>query len=130
VKLLNKLVYWLMIRTSFLFRVKFMKANIAIQVKQSVFPAGTVGGQWLWQLTPTDGVAGPAISAAESVEWLSDEPFTSVTVEPETTYKVSGVRVDPNKEALGQVVSTSFTTETNPVEVLIDTANSISVELV
>ena len=103
------------------------QANFSIATKEAVFDAGTVGGQWAWALEETESLPGPA--AAEAVTWLTDESFTSAEVQPGTTYKVSGSRVDVNKNQLGEAVSALFTTEEVPEQVIIDVASTISVEL-
>ena len=107
-----------------------MKANFLVQVQEAIFPAGTIGGSWLWQLVLTDGLAGPVVATTDVIEWLSPGTSTSQNVEPETTYKISVVRVDPNKDPLGPVQSASFTTEAAPVDVVIDVASSIIVDVV
>lgn len=105
-----------------------MNANFSIASKEAIFPAGTIGGDWAWTLSVTEAL-GRASTAAEPITWTTVDPFTSAEVQPETTYKISGVRIDPDKNTLGEVVSASFTTEALPVDVIIDVADTISVVL-
>lgn len=104
-----------------------MQANFLIATQEAVFEAGTVGGDWAWSLSETDTL--PGRTTKEAVVWTTVEPFTSREVEPGTTYRVTGVRIDPEKAQLGPSVSSVFTTEEVPPEVVINVAASMNVEL-
>ena len=100
-----------------------MQANITIATKQTVFPSGTIGGEWLWKLAEVkpEGV---------NSEWTTIAPKTSVEVDDNFTYEICGQRVDPQGELLGSSVCTIFRTGDEPGDVVIDTAESITVEVV
>lgn len=66
----------------------------------------------------------------EPVVWQSQDSFSSIDVEPETTYQVSAVRLDVDGKPLGGIVRAIFTTEEEPEDVVIQVAGSISVEVV
>lgn len=104
-----------------------MKAALAIAVAQAVFGAGTTGGDWLWSVETTDGLDGP--STQNPITWNTAEPYTSISVEPETTYLVKAQRLSVEKEPLGPMTQVKFTTEAEPVKVVIDVAGPISVEV-
>jgi len=104
-------------------------ANLTIKTKQMPFPSTVVPGVWGWSIIETEGVAGPAAEAAEEVTWSTVDPFTSVVVDTGRTYKVSGARFNKAGQMLGVSVSASFTTEDEPADIMIDVADTISVEL-
>jgi len=95
-------------------------ATFEMATAEASFPAGTVGGDWHWVLS--DGTA-------VVKDWKTSEPFADAEVAEETAYKISAQRMDADKGPLGPVVSASFTTETDPVEVIIDVAQAISVAI-
>ena len=99
-----------------------MQANINIVTKQSAFPSGTIGGNWLWKMVES--------KTGVKAEWTTVNPSTSVAVKENTTYDICGQRVDPQNELLGSSACAHFVTGSIPGDVVIDTAESISVEII
>ena len=99
-----------------------MQANIKIVTKQQVFPSGTIGGKWLWKMVES--------KTDVKSEWSTVNPQTSVAVKENTTYDVCGQRVDPQNELLGSTVCVHFETGSVPGDVVIETADSMSVDIV
>ena len=95
-------------------------ATFEIKSAESKFPAGTVGGDWHWVLSDGTQVV---------KDWATAGTSASAEVVAETSYKISAQRTDADKAPLGPVVSASFTTEENPVEVIIDVASAIAVSI-
>jgi len=95
-----------------------MKATFEVQVQESKFPAGTVGGDWHWVLRPED-------EDTIIKDWSTSDLFAESDVESEKSYKISVQRMDPNKNPLGPVTSAGFTTESVPQDVLINVSSAI-----
>jgi hypothetical protein len=98
--------------------------NVTIKTEGKMFPGGTVGGGWMIMMH-RDGVAEPEFS------YHGPDPYAYFELEDSTVpvkYKVCGVRVDPEKQPLGNVICDDFIADPSLIE--IDVASGISVSYV
>ena len=68
-------------------------------------------------------------AGGEPIVWQTQEAFASIDVDPEVTYKISVVRLDADSNPLGAPVSSVFTTEAEPADVVIQVASVLTVEV-
>lgn len=98
--------------------------NVTIKSGPKMMPGGTVGGNWAIMMHRED-VVEPEFT------YIGPDPYAFFELEdsPEPVkYKVCGVRLDPNKLPLGNVVCEDFIADPSLIE--IDVAAAITVSYV
>jgi len=98
--------------------------NVTIKTESKSFPSGTVGGNWMIQIN-RQSIKDPEFT------YIGPDPYSFFELEDSEKpikYKVCGVRLDPNKSPLGNVVCDDFIAD--PSMILIDVASGISVSYV
>ncbi len=93
-----------------------MKANLVLKTKQASFPAGTVGGLWVYYLTEARG---------ESQKVITPDKDITFDVEPNKVYTAGVQRLTLDEAPLGDLIEVEFSTD--PTAKLIDTAAALTV---
>ena len=92
------------------------KVTVIIATEKQAFPIGTIAGNW-------------AVSISKEGAVVTTEHGTNVVYEfvlAAGNYSAQAVRLTETGEALGPVAVTTFEVIDEPVEVLIDVAQSVS----